>query len=67
MVCFNHPLTIIIKKNYDKMQWVFLTVSAEEQKYTDSYDRAQSTTFNNPRNSRVKAGRDFYTCSYAKA
>ena len=49
------------------MQWVFLTVSAEEQKYTDSYGRAQSTTFNNTRNSRVKAGRDFYTCSYAKA
>ena len=41
-------------------------MSAEEQKYTLSYNRTQSTNFNNTSNSRAKAAHHFNSYSYAK-
>ena len=43
MVSLNHLLTITIKKNHDKIQWVFWIISAEEQIYTLSCNGTQST------------------------
>ena len=41
-------------------------MSAEEQKYTFSYNRTQSTNFSNTTNSRLKAAHHLNTCSYAR-
>ena len=66
MVSFNHLFTITIKKNHDKMQWVFKKMNAAEQKFKLSYNCTQSTNFSNTPNSRVKAAHHSNTCSYAK-
>ena len=60
MVSLNHLLTITIKKNHDKIQWVFWIISAEEQIYT-----LVVTAPNQPK-SRVKAANHLNTCSHAK-
>ena len=41
-------------------------MSAEEQKYTLSYNRTQLTNFNNTPNSRGKTAHHLNTCSYAE-